>query len=575
MPKLTINGQTVTVDDSFDALSPQQQEATVDEIAKSLRSSGPPSEETGLQEVNRRAGNLATGVNTALGGPVDAASWLINKAYEYARAPKLSDILPSSPSAFSSQLDAAKAAKEQPPEKLITNPALGSQWFHQTFGKTEPKDALDQLLQSTGEGIGGAVTGYGVGSALQAAGRAPTVARVLQGGGTDARNIAGTLTAGAGAGAGGELGDWAGGALFNDDPLARTIGRTLGGFAGGVVGGAPTTIRRPVRAPSSGELDAAGNAGYDALRLRGPEIDSTVIADRARQLMRGEFGRLHPEKSATQTYGQLDDMLNPNRSWTTMSELMATRDRLNALARNPNAGSDAPAAGKVVREIEDLLGSLNTGNTRPNAATARPMAPDEVSTTLDNARRNIGAAKRSERLVGNPDEDVATLGLLPRAEASPSSIDQALRVEARNMMRSRKQMTGFSQEESDALAAVRDPSGLRSGLSWVGRLGSPSGSLGTAWLGNKIGELFGAPWVGMAAGPAIGVGSRLAAGELARRSLRAVDEMVRSRSPLMDQMRLGQPAVPGLTRDEAVIRALVPGLLAMPARTRLEYDDGR
>src|SRR5688500_18863584 len=36
MPSLTVNGRTVTVDDSFLKLSPDEQNATVDEIAKSL-----------------------------------------------------------------------------------------------------------------------------------------------------------------------------------------------------------------------------------------------------------------------------------------------------------------------------------------------------------------------------------------------------------------------------------------------------------------------------------------------------------------------------------------------------------
>ena len=41
MPTLTVNGRTVTVDDSFTKLSPEEQNATVDEIAKSLPAEKP------------------------------------------------------------------------------------------------------------------------------------------------------------------------------------------------------------------------------------------------------------------------------------------------------------------------------------------------------------------------------------------------------------------------------------------------------------------------------------------------------------------------------------------------------
>jgi hypothetical protein len=61
MPNLTVNGHSVTVDDSFDKLSPQEQNATVDEIAKSLPSEKPSGVVAGLKE----------GLSNALHGPAE------------------------------------------------------------------------------------------------------------------------------------------------------------------------------------------------------------------------------------------------------------------------------------------------------------------------------------------------------------------------------------------------------------------------------------------------------------------------------------------------------------------------
>lgn len=184
-----------------------------------------------------RAGVFATDFNAALGAPVDAATWLINKAY--ANVPKVTDLVPSfSYSDFSKRLDAAKTAKEQRADQppLISNPVGGSRWFGDTFGRTEKKDALDDIIGAIGGGVGSAATGFGVGGALQAAGRAPTVARALMGGGTDPLSIASNVGAGVGSGAGSELGGWAGSFLSDNDPTWTALGRTIGGFGGAIPG---------------------------------------------------------------------------------------------------------------------------------------------------------------------------------------------------------------------------------------------------------------------------------------------------------------------------------------------------
>src|SRR6478609_503401 len=66
MATLTINGQKVTVDDSFRELSPEQQEATVNEIASSMGSSEPSWGDTAMDV----GASLASGVGRGAAGLV-------------------------------------------------------------------------------------------------------------------------------------------------------------------------------------------------------------------------------------------------------------------------------------------------------------------------------------------------------------------------------------------------------------------------------------------------------------------------------------------------------------------------
>jgi len=534
MPTLEINGQRIEVGPEFDSLTREAQNATVDEIAKSLGPAQPGG-------VNQRAGSFATGVNTALGAPFDATAWLINKAAQYARAP------------------------DAPP--LISKPFLGSEWIKDQVGRTEPKDALDRLLYATGEGVGSATTGFGAGAALQAAGRAPTVAKTLMGGGTDPRSVVSNLAAGAGSGAGGEGGAAAAGAVTNNDPTAMAVGRLLGGVAGAVPGAA-ANIRPGLAPPSATELKTSGDLGFKEARRFGPDIESGPIADRIRAFKEGEFGVDYPEGTIPSTEKHISALLDPRRSVTSTSELISRRNAAAQLAQTATDGSERSAAAQVRDQIDDLLVTLDPAITKPKAGVATPMSAEDVAGTVARARADTGAAMRSNRLTGTLPTEKAETSLLEKAQTSDSSLDKALHQEARAFLRRKSDVRGFSDEELAALGDVRDRDPLRWGASKVGQILGGSDRLGLGISGGggaAIGSMFGLPWwAGAILGPVVGQTSQAAADALARRALNATDRMVRSRSPLFELM-------PGLTGRQAIARALVPGLLE--PRTRLEIDE--
>src|SRR5882757_4576434 len=65
MPSLTINGHSITIDDSFDKMSPEDQSAAVDHIAKELHDGEKPS---GMgAAVAQGVSNTAAGIASTLG----------------------------------------------------------------------------------------------------------------------------------------------------------------------------------------------------------------------------------------------------------------------------------------------------------------------------------------------------------------------------------------------------------------------------------------------------------------------------------------------------------------------------
>src|SRR3982751_3749560 len=113
--------------------------------------------QTGWEQVNQRAGSLATGANDVIAGtlglPVDLAQGAANlgrQAYNYATG---SDVAP-----FEGWPGSSAGFREKV--------------FAPTVGRTEPGDRLDRLLYGIGSGLASVPTGFGVGAALNAARRA-------------------------------------------------------------------------------------------------------------------------------------------------------------------------------------------------------------------------------------------------------------------------------------------------------------------------------------------------------------------------------------------------------------------
>jgi hypothetical protein len=124
---------------------------------------------------------------------------------------------------------------------------------------------------------------------------------------------------------------------------------------------------------------------------------------------------------------------------------------------------------------------------------------------------------------------------------------------------------GYSPEEIAALEKVVEGDRVRNSLRFYSNLAGGGGGMGAvvsgAVAGTAGGSVGGVPVVGGLAGaaiPASGVAARLGAGALAKRSMRLADELIRSRSPLYEQM-MNDPKMQVISpeRRAALVRALL------------------
>lgn len=306
MPTLTIGDQKVNVGDEFMKLSPEQQNATVDEIAKSLGTKA--QQPSTISDVATSFGRGVAKDAIALAGlPGDVAGF-VGKGVE-----KGGEMLGLAP---------------RPVPKLSGLPTSedikgGVEGVIGELGK--PKTTAGKYAESVGEFVPSALIGPG-GPITKAAT---------------------TIGGGLGAEAGGELGETFG------HPEA---GRFIGGFAGGVgagVGAAETVERRLSKAlPGQAKNYKASKAAYKMVQNAGVWIDptaSTQFIDGLDQTLQNNF--ITKAGVGAPIFSALDKARDGD-----LAELMDLHSRLGKI--KPNRGELYEAAVIARPEIRDFIENL-------------------------------------------------------------------------------------------------------------------------------------------------------------------------------------------------------------------------
>lgn len=299
---------------------------------------------------------------------------------------------------------------------------------------------------------------------------------------------------------------------------------------------------KPAVVPTTKELAEAGIKDLNSFRESGLEVTSNSVAD----LARGIAQRLYDQKGisaidAPATFAKLKALEDaPAGSFATAANLKSLRDSLGNTAQNfnPQAAKDQLAASRAIAELDQFI---------PNVASKDVLAgsPAASGAVLERGRGNFASAQRSNDINGNLDR--ATTGILERAEGraqaanSGRNIDNTIRSKVESALEKPKELSGLTTEEIAALQQVVDGGAGRNTARYLGNMLGGGGGMGqAAWGGGgaTVGALMGGP-VGAAVGATVptvaGAGFKSIANALAKRDLRAVDEMMRKRSPLYEE----------------------------------------
>lgn len=391
---------------------------------------------------------------------------------------------------------------------------------------------------------------------------------------------------------------------------------TAAGLAPGLAAGGIAAIRgRAPEVPSATALRDAGAAGYDAVRASGLEINPTAVSDLAVRLQNDLTRQGFGSAVAPTTHSILDTIANPPAlpagatRVATINDIMALRQNLGNVS---GSRQDATAGGQARRAVDDFLSSVDpaditapksTAQIIPNPgggfdihtngpwgvlyatdmAQAQSMAakygggadPAAIAKTYGNANANYAAAQRSNALTGELSR--ADTGVIERAEnqaaagGSGQNLDNAIRQRTRSIIQDPSAVAGFSTPEIEALRNVVNGGWVQNRLRDYSNITGGGRGLGAAFAGLMSG--FGsAPYVGGLKGTLIGASIPLSGSiaktlenSMSRRQLNRADELVRSRSPLAEELA----SLPQPSRAGAAFSGLLPSLLAPPPRRGL------
>jgi hypothetical protein len=502
MPVLDIGGTRVSVDDSFLKLAPEQQNATVEEIAKSLPKSAPAEPSVGVGE------DLASAAKSAPGRAVGSLLGLPGDLYHLGLRALGDNLTPRSNYG-------SEAIRE----------SLGSSYE----AKTEPGRLLQKAADFAPALIGGPET-----LAVKALTRVAAPAVASEAG----RAVAGPYgeVAGALLGAGGAT---AAARKFQQMAAARSA-------ASGI--------------PTGEELVRTGSGQFDAARdmniIVKPDFAKTTAAS-----MRDALKGFDPEAQAPvfKAVDRLEALGLPPKAHNHNASLERLQAEMNwEPVSTPKAPTSVP-----MNEIENIRKQLSALRKSPDAPTreaaktaqlvltrnqAGLAAADTISgdaqlysKTIQDAVGNYGAGKRSLTVQGKQDLAELNAGTAGSGANDDNALRQAMKQLARPINNTNVPVwkkLGYNEAEGTAIkqAAMGTPVGNTA--RYIGKL-APTGSV-SGVLSAGAGYSAAGP-MGAIALPAAGYLAKKIGDMSTKSAIKTLDSLVRSRSPLAQQVAAQLP----------------------------------
>lgn len=509
MATLNINGQRVKVDDSFLQLSPEQQEATVNEIAGSIGSQQSQQEASPAQADDQRV--HADGWSAAT-----EADKMEAMRGTRAFSDATDSILTGIP--FGDEIVSGAMAPFKAGISAIKGDGfdIGREYNRSMDLEAELQKRRNERspIAST---VGGVAGGLGVGGVAAKGGLTllngakPTLAS-MGGRGMAEGAIWGGLY---GAGEGRGLTD-------------RAFNAVTGAGTGAAIGGATGALGRmgvgkldTAGLPTADDLQAAAKAAYTRADDAGVVYSKDALA-RIRDKLTGEFADFgyHPElqSGAKVALAEINRLADQN---VTLKGMDTARKIAGNSFQMGNKSNNALSS-KVTSAIDDLISNPQAGDIiSGNGALA--------SGAIKEARGLYSQARKLETV----NDLIERAGLRAGSSGSGANIENATRQELSKILKSDKMKRGFTKVELEALKKAVLGTKAQNVLRAVGKFapsGVVSGGIGSstgAFIGNLIGGPVGAT-AGMVGLPAIGLGAKTAADAAARNSAQIVQAIIAS-----------------------------------------------
>ena len=333
---------------------------------------------------------------------------------------------------------------------------------------------------------------------------------------------------------------------------------------------AQSAYRQPLKAvPTRKELKSATDLKYGEARAMGAEYtpqsiskwaDETANALNSKGILPPNYPKVHNLLNAVKTPPK-------DAKSITLESVDAFYKELGRLGGDPAEGG---VASMVQRQLDDFHSSLS-----PSDLVAGTATPQKAAAVLKEARGNAAAGFRSDRVTGIE----KTSARRTAAANSGMNADNNIRQRLTSFIESAKGSRGLSEIEENAIDDIIFGRPSKNAARYIGNLLGGGGGLGTAMLtgGSAVGgaAAFGTMGAMLAAAPpVVGAIARQVANGMSRKELKALDDLLRSRSPLANQTPMpAQVYQPGMVQGGAESMAKALGAKSMeqdPAKDNSE-----
>ena len=358
-----------------------------------------------------------------------------------------------------------------------------------------------------------------------------------------------------------------------------------------VIPGRSMARQRPdVRPPSAKQLLQTGSDQFDAMRATGARYSAADVKRMAETAMVRLNAEGYDDITAPRTFQSLRRLATPGEDeFVDIANLHSARRAFGKHAQNFNDPADQGAALRVMDAIDGFIARPDPNVSGPQARTGSSLSTELrtggglaggangdrarlAASLLDRANANWSAGRRSDSLLGI--ERAADL----RAAAANSgqNTGNAIRQRVASALLKQKDIAGFSPAEKDALERiVRGTRGqnmtrrvgnfLGGGQGLGGMTAMGMGGAAGAGIGMSVGAPGAGGIIGAMAPVAIGAGLKGASNRMTQKALGAADAMVRSRSPLYEEMLRQTPMeAASPTRRASIMRIINAMMLSQP-----------